>query len=387
MLTALGVLLGMLLALFFVARATVSIWLPVVAEWLENDPNNRGKFAATTKVGPNKSKFKMKGGKVVSLLANIAGHKQKGGLTAPDKFEIVPLAQGEIPPQEDMGAIDHWVCHHTGYRFFNPFSERIYTYEFARTEEAMGEDGLLKVIGVTDTSDYFLLTEQSYSLVIPDADTGLGENVKVTFRGKVTFEIFNSHKAAFADKKWLQQSIAAIGVRGRNFARARDFETLLGEVGREGDDLKDIIGLDLAKVSKVIQDGPGTEELFGVRVKRVQIETIEMTDTKAEESRTAKYTADRQAVVMGITTQAEAKRKKELRAAEARADSNYILRTSRATREAGAVGLKLLDQQTQLGIASKAGTVIMQVGSGATVNPIDAQILEELKKSNPRRGA
>jgi len=383
------VLTGVFLAFVLVAQRTVSIWLPTLARWLENDPKDLNKFAATTKVDPNKAKFRMKGGKVVAMLLNIDGHKQKDGPTAPDKFEIVPLVLGETRPNEVMGVIDAYVYHHSGYRFLNPFSERIHTYEFPRTTEVMGDDGLLKVVGITDISDYFLLSEQTYSFSIVDADTGEGENVKVTLKGKVTFKIVNPFKAAFADKKWHQQSIAAIQVRGRNFVRARDFETLLGEVGKESDELKDAIGDDLKKVSKQIQGGHGTEQLFGVCVTRVLIETIDMTDEKAEESRTAKYTADRQAVVVGIATVAEAKRTKDLRAAQAQAEAGYITTVSAATRKEGALGLKMMDQQTQLGIAAKAGTVIMQTGSagGQTVNPIDALILEELKRVNAKPDA
>lgn len=385
MLTALGVLLGMLLALFVVARATISIWLPTVARRFENDPKNPGKFAATTKIGPNKFKFKMRGGKVVNGFMNIAGYKQKGCATAPEQFEIVALTTNEQPPKETMGVIDGIFFRHAGYRAFNPFSERIYTYEFPRTEEIMGSDGLLQVVGVTDTSDYFLLSEQTYSFSIIDADTGQHENVKVTLKGKVTFEIGNPYKAAFADKKWLQQAIAAIQVRGRNFVRARDFDTLLGEVGKECEELKDTIGLDLAKVGEQIEGGPGTETLFGVRVRRVLVETIDMTDTRAEASRTAKYTATREAEVVGIATEAEANRRKKLRNAEAEAEAGYIEKVARATQAQGAIGLKMLDQQTHIAMAKGAGTTILNVGeSGGMIDPIDAAILEELKKGNAR---
>lgn len=382
MFIALGGVLGMLLALVVIGGVTVSIWLPALARMLENDPKNPDKFAATTKAGPGKFKFVMKGGKVVRSLMNFSGYKPKGGNTAPDIFEIVPLKTGERH-QDEMGIIDEFVWHHSGYRFYNPFSERIYTYEFPRTEEVMGEDGLLRVIGKTDTSDYFLLTEQTYSFSIVDADTGGGENVKVTLKGKVTFQIVNPFKAAFADKKWHQQAIAAIQVRGRNFVRSRDFETLLGEVGKEGDELKDTIGVDLAKVNAQIEGGNGTEALFGVCVRRVLVETIDMTDSEAEKSRTAKYTAERQAEVTDIAAEAEAKRRRKLRIADAEAEAGYIARVAAATKAEGAIGLKLMDQQTQVGIAKEAGTVIMQVGGGTTINPIDAQILEELRKGNP----
>jgi regulator of protease activity HflC (stomatin/prohibitin superfamily) len=386
MLIVIGVLLGVFLALISIGGATVSIWLPLLAKRLENDPQNPSKFAATTKVGPSKFKFVMKGGKVVRGLVNFSGHKTKGGLGAPDAFEIVAATQTGRATEE-MGPIDAFVYHHTGHRVLNPFSEHVYTYEFPRTEEIMGADGELAVVGVTDVSDYFLLAEQTYSFSIIDADTGGGENVKVTLKGKTTFEIFNPYKAAFADKKWLQQAVAAIQVRGRNFVRARDFDTLLGEVGKEGSELKDAIGLDLAKVSTEIEGGAGTERLFGVRVRRVLVETIEMTDAEAEKSRTAKYTAERQAEVVCIAAAAEAKRKKMIRAAEAESESGYIATVSAATKAEGAIGLKMMDQQTQLGIAQKAGTVIMQVGGNpATINPIDAQILEELRKNNANPG-
>ncbi len=386
MFIALGVLFGVLLALVFVARATISLWLPTLAKLLENDPKHPEKFAATTKVGPNKSKFKMKGGKVVALLVNAPGFKLVGGPTAPEKFEIVPLATGETPPVEHMGWIDGAFCRHAGYRFFNPFSERIYIYEFPRTVEVMGENGMLAVKGVTDWSDYFLLAEQTYSFSIDNAETLHGENVKVTLRGKITFQIVNPFKAAFANKKWHQQSIDAVQVRGRNFVRARDFDTLLGEVGKESDALKDAVGRDLAKVSEHMEDGPGTRELFGVVVKRVQVETIDMTDPEAEKSRTARYTAERNAEVTRINAKAEAERRKTVRAADAEADAKYVLKYTRAVRAAGAVGIKLLDQQTQLGVAKEAGTVIMQVGGNAPVDPVNVQILEELKARNAQGG-
>ncbi|OGZ06185.1 MAG: hypothetical protein A3C93_05695 [Candidatus Lloydbacteria bacterium RIFCSPHIGHO2_02_FULL_54_17] len=382
MFIALGVLLGMLLAIGTVLRATISLWLPAIAKWLENDPKHPEKFAATTRVGPNKSKFKMRGGKVVRLLTNVPGSKKKGGPTAPEKYEIVPLAAGEVLPPENMGLIDDAFFRYSGYRFFNPFSERIYIYEFPRTEEVMSENGVLTVRGKTDWSDYFLLAEQTYSFSIDNAETLHGENVKVTLHGKVTFQIVNPFKAAFADKKWHQQSISGIQVRGRNFVRARDFDTLLGEVGKESDELKDTIGRDLTKVTDQLESGPGTRELFGVVVKRVQVETIDMTDAEAEKSRTAKYTAHRNAEVTSINAKAEAERKKTVRAADAEADAKYVLKYTRALKAAGPIGTKLLDQQTQLGVAQKAGTVIMQIGGGATIDPINAQILEEQKKSN-----
>ena len=68
--------------------------------------------------------------------------------------------------------------------------------------------------------------------------------------------------------------------------------------------------------------------------------------------------------------------------ADAEADAKYVLKYTRALKAAGPIGTKLLDQQTQLGVAQKAGTVIMQIGGGATIDPINAQILEEQKKSN-----
>lgn len=383
MFIVLGIILGVFIALFFVGRLTVSLWLPALAKLLENDPNDPKKFAATTKVGPNRGKFKMRGGEIVSLLMNIDGHKQKGGPTAPDKFEIVPLAKDEVLPPEEMGSIDAFSYRHSGYRFYNPFSEHIYTYPFPRTDEVMGLDALLKPVGITDVSDYFLLSEQTYSFTIDDAETGLRENVKVTFKGKITFLIVNPHKAGFKERKWLLQSIAAVRVRARNFSRARDFETLLGEVGRESDELKDIVGRDLVKVSNSIEDGPGTEERFGVRVTLVLVETIDMTDTEADKSRVAKYNAARAAEVVGIAAKAEAGRIKTIRTATAEAEAIAMLKVTRATRAAGAVGLKLLDQQTQIGIAKEAGTVIMQVGGGTTIDPINAQILEELKRKAP----
>lgn len=391
MFIAIGVLLGAFSALMAACYLTAKIWLPPLARSLENEPNLPSKFAATTKVGPGKFKFVMRGGKVTRGLMNLPGYKQKGGVLTPAAFEIVPSASGE-QAEGRMGLLDGFVYHFSGYRFINPFSERVHTYEFPRTKELMGDDGFLKVVGVTDISDYFLLTEQTYSISVIDADTGRHENVKVTLKGKVTFEIFNPHKAAFANKKWHQEAIAAIQVRARNFVRARDFDTLLGEVGKEGAELKDTIGKDLAKVNNQIEDGPGTETLFGVRVRRVLIETIDMTDEKAEQSRTAKYAAERAAEVTDIAAEAEARRRKKLRGADAEAEAGYIAKVAGATRAEGLLGFKLMDQQTQIGIAKEAGTVIMQVGGGATINPIDAQILEELKKgtagtgSKPKKG-
>lgn len=382
MIILLGVLVGMALTLFVAARATISLWLPLIAKRLENDPKQPEKFAATTKVGPNKAKFKMRGGKVVGLLVNAPGFKPSGGASTPEKYEIVPLAAGEVPPPEKMGLIDDAFFRYSGYRFFNPFSERIHIYEFPRTEEVMGESGILTVRGKTDWSDYFLLAEQTYSFSIDDAETLHGENVKVTIHGTVTFQIVNPFKAAFADKKWHQQSIAGIQVRGRNFVRARDFDTLLGEVGRESDELKDTIGRDLAKVTEHLESGPGTRELFGVNVKRVLVKTIDMTDVEAEKSRTAKYTANRTAEVTAINAEAEAKRRKTLRKADAEAEAGYIGEVTAATMKAGAVGIKLIDQQTQVAVAKEAGTVIMQMGTGAAIDPINAQILEEQKRGN-----
>ncbi|OGZ13468.1 MAG: hypothetical protein A2942_01330 [Candidatus Lloydbacteria bacterium RIFCSPLOWO2_01_FULL_50_20] len=387
MLIALGMLMGMLLAIVLVAHATVSIWLPILARFFENDPNDPAKFAATTKVGPNKFKFKMRGGKVVSGLLNSEQFKQRGGATAPDKYEIVPLQQNEAPPQEEMGSIDAYIYRHSGYRFFNPFNEHIYIYEFARTKELMSSDGHLKVIGVTDNSDYFLLSEQTYSITITDTDTGRQENVKATLRGKVTFQIINPWKSAFGDIKWLQQSIAAIQVRGRNFVRARDFDTLLGELGKdveEGSELRELLNVDLAKVSTQIDEGPGTEKLFGVRVSRVLIETMEMSDPEADKSRTLKYTADRKAEVVRIEAGAEADKRKTLRAADATAEAGYMRELAKEARAQGALGLKLIDQQTQVNVAKEAGTVIMQVGGDQQVDPINAQILEEIKKNAPK---
>lgn len=378
-----GGMLGVLLAIFFVAQATASIWLPALAKLLENDPKDPNKFAATTKVLPRQLKFVMKGGMVTRGLMNYAGYKQKGGTTAPPKFEIVPLANGEAPPQEEMGVIDAWIFRHSGYRFFNPFNERIYAYELPRTKEVMGRDGQFTIEGVSDISDYFLLSEQSYSFSIVNADTGQGENVKVTLHGKVTFQIVNPFLSAFTDKSWHQQIIAAMLVRGRNFVRARDYETLLGEVEKEGAELKDLIGRDLAKVSDEIEGGLGAEKLFGVRVNRVQIETLEMTDAEAEKKRVAKYNAARDAEVVAIAAEAEGKRRKKIRAADAEAEATYIKTVAEATRAESALGLKLMDQQTQIAMAKGAGTTILNVGGIPTaINPLDVAILEELKKGN-----
>ena len=379
-----GGTLGILFAIFFVARATVSIWLPALARLLENDPKDQNKFAATTKVGPRQLKFVMKGGAVERGLMNYAGHKQKGGQIAPPgKFEIVPLVKCEAPPQEEMGTIDAWVYRHSGYRFFNPFNERIYTYELPRAKEVMGKDGQFAVEGVSDISDYFLLSEQSYSFSIVNADTGQGENVKVTLHGKVTFQIVNPFLSAFTDKSWRQQIIAAMLVRGRNFVRARDYETLLGEIENEGAELKDLIGRDIAKVSNEIEGGSGAEKLFGVRVNRVQIETLEMTDAEAEKKRVAKYNATRDAEVVAIAAEAEARRRKKIRNADAEAEASYIKTVAEATRAESALGLKLMDQQTQIAMAKGAGTTILNTGGVSTaINPLDVAILEELKGAN-----
>ncbi len=375
MLLSIGVLVGMLIvfaAIFIPA-------LPFLAKHFANDPKNPDQYYITTKVEPGQSKFVMLGGKIKKLLMNLPGFKVRGGPIGPDAFEIIPLAQGEKSEEENLSFLEWVIYRFSGYRYVGIFFGKLFTYNFPRTKEKMKLDGTLEAVGVIDVSDHFILTEQTHPFTIPDVETGNGENTKVEMGGKVAVQIVNPYKAAFvAKEQWLLQVIAAMRVKGKNFAREQSFDALLDSKD-ETDALKATLGATLQKINDEIEGGLGSEKLWGVRVLRVMVENITMTDPEAEKSRTAKYNADRAAEVTKISAAAEAGKIATIREAQAKAEAGYTKTVADELRRQGAFGVMLSQQQTDIQIAKNAGTVIMNNG-GNTIDPMKAAMLEELKK-------
>ncbi|OGZ17370.1 MAG: hypothetical protein A2494_00700 [Candidatus Lloydbacteria bacterium RIFOXYC12_FULL_46_25] len=383
MLTALAIMLGMVAALVLIGV----IALPFVAPHLANDPQNPRRYYVFTKVEPNQFKFVMVGGKVHKGLMNFPGYHVSGGNDGPNAYNVIPGATTE---PERMNFLEQMIYDRSGHRYVGIIFGNLHTYSFPRVKEVLRPDGTLDIVGKTDTSDHFVLSEQTHRFDVPNVETGGEENVLVTYTGKFTVQIVNPYKAAFvAREQWLQQIIAALRVRGRNYARARTFDQLLGakedtSAGGKEAALQNI-GSDLIEVNNHIEAGRGSEELWGVRLLRVQVEDIQMTDSKAEESRTKMYVAKRDAEVKQISATAEARAYMTVKAGRAKGDAGYLKSVTDAIHEKGNVAVMLTQQQTQIETAKGANNVFLNVGSGGPVNPIDAAILTELQQMNSSR--
>ncbi len=383
MLLSIGILVGMFIALAVIFIPT----LPFLAKHFANDPEKPDQYYVTTKVEPNQAKFVMVGGKVKKLLMNLPGFKTRGGPIGPDAFDILPLVQGEESEEKNLPFLEWVIYRFSGYRYVGIFFGKLFTYNFPRTKEKMKLDGTLDPVGVIDVSDHFVLTEQTHPFIIPDVETGEGENVKVEMDGKFTVQIVNPYKTAFvAKEQWLLQVIAAMRVKGKNFARLQNFETLLDNKASM-ENLKNTLSTTLQSINKEIEGDLGSEALWGVRILRVLVENITMTDPEAEKSRTAKFNADRQAEVTAIGARAEAGKITTVREAQAKAEAGYTKTVAEELKRQGAFGVMLSQQQTQIKMAEKAGTLIMNSGGGDSIDPIQASILEELKKQNRGGGA
>lgn len=383
MLTALAIMIAMFSAVLIVGV----IMLPFVAPHLANDPQNPKRYYVFTKVEPNQFKFVMVGGKVKKGLMNFPGHKMLGGQDGPRSFDIT-TSTGRNVESESMNFLEEIIYRYSGYRYVGIIFGNLHTYSFPRVKEILREDGTLEVVGKTDISDHFVLSEQTHRFDIPNVETGGKENVLVTYTGKFTVQIVNPYKAAFvAREQWLQQVIAALRVRGKNYARARTFDELLGT--KEGVDSPDktgalrSVGSDLMEVNNQIESGSGSEELWGVRILRVLVEDIQMTDAAAEASRTKMYVAKRDADVKQIAADAEALAYKTVKRGKAEGDAGYLETVTNTIHEKGNVAVMLTQQQTQIETAKGANNVFMNMGSsGGAVNPLDAAILTELQQMN-----
>lgn len=384
MLTALAIMSGMVFALALVGIVA----LPFIAPHLANDPKRPERYYIFTKVEPNQFKFVMVGGKIKKGLMNFPGHKIVDEGDGLDAYEIVPSA--EIPDQtEEMNFLEGVVYHYSGYRYVGIVFGNLYTYPFSRVEEFLRQDGNLEIEGKTSISDHFVLSEQTYPFEIPNVETGGEENVLITIRGKFTIQIINPRKAAFVSRgQFLQQILAALRVRGKNYARGRGtFDQLLGTTkeiveAETKQKILESVGSDLVLVNDTIETGPGSANLWGVRLLRVLVEDIQMTDPEAEKSRTKRYIATRDAEVKTIGADADAAAYKKIKAGQATGDAGYLETVTEAIHKNGSVAVMLTQQQTQIATAKEAENLILNIGAGDSVNPIDAAILQELKTMN-----